>query len=253
MPKRDLVFTTPYMNAAGFLGFAPDSHLPVDLSRLGAFVTNPLSQRPRAPSHERACLSYPGGFLLHTGHPNPGLKAGLRRYAPRWARSPSPVIVHLLAGDSAGVAQAARRLETVEGVMALELGFPPGVAVATATAMLGAAVGELPVITQLPLERAGELFRPLVDAGASGVSLGPSRGALVLPGGRTLSGRLYGRSVFPLALAVLRQLSSVDLASPVPLIASGGIYSWSAAQALLDHGASAVQLDGWLWVGMQEG
>jgi len=50
------------MNAAGSLGFAPNPHTPFDLSRLGAFVTNPISLTLRTPAQERACLPYPAAF-----------------------------------------------------------------------------------------------------------------------------------------------------------------------------------------------
>ena len=61
--KRDLFFSQPLMNAAGILGFAPDSRAPVEWERLGAFVTNPISFRPRLPAAQPIRLEYPGGFL----------------------------------------------------------------------------------------------------------------------------------------------------------------------------------------------
>ena len=45
----DLAIHPPFMNAAGCLGFAPNPRGPVDLGRLGAFVTNPVSLAPRQP------------------------------------------------------------------------------------------------------------------------------------------------------------------------------------------------------------
>ena len=74
-PKYDLEISPPLMNAAGSLGFAPEPSGLVDYSRLGAFVTNPISLRKRTPANSRACLSYPGGLLLHSGYPNPGFQS----------------------------------------------------------------------------------------------------------------------------------------------------------------------------------
>ena len=71
--KYELPFRSPFLNAAGSLGFAPDPHSPLDLSRLGAFITNPVSSQPRTPASGPRYLPFSGGFLLHTGHPNPGL------------------------------------------------------------------------------------------------------------------------------------------------------------------------------------
>ncbi|MBL8103821.1 MAG: hypothetical protein JNM02_14910, partial [Anaerolineales bacterium] len=48
--KRDLYFSKPLINAAGSLGFAPDIHNGLPLDSFGAFVTNPISLRPRLPT-----------------------------------------------------------------------------------------------------------------------------------------------------------------------------------------------------------
>ena len=81
MPKFDLALNTPIMNAAGSLGFALDPNVPIDISHLGAFVTNPISIRKRTPARGPRLLEFPGGFLLHSGYPNPGLDSIIRRFA----------------------------------------------------------------------------------------------------------------------------------------------------------------------------
>ena len=63
MFKQDLTFSTPYMNAAGTLGFAPDYRAPVPWDSSGAFVTNPLSLRARKPTTNPALIENPGGFF----------------------------------------------------------------------------------------------------------------------------------------------------------------------------------------------
>lgn len=174
--KYDLSFQLPLMNAAGSLGFAPDPHGPADLKRFGAFVTNPISLSPRTPAQERLCLSYPGGFLLHTGYPNPGIRAVLRRCAARWERSPVPIIVHILAQRGEEVFEITRRLETLENLAALELGMPPEASPALAAELVSAALSEHPVIARLPLEHAEELVSVVIDSGAAAISLGAPAG-----------------------------------------------------------------------------
>src|SRR5262249_186697 len=120
MSKRDLVFRTPLMNAAGTLGFAPEPHVPIEWPPFGAFATNPLTLRPRAPVAAPHMLPYPGGFLLHTGLPNPGFSATLKTYAPRWATTKLPIIVHLMADRPEETAQMVQRLENLENVAAIE-------------------------------------------------------------------------------------------------------------------------------------
>src|SRR5687767_12191231 len=89
--KRDLYFSKPLMNAAGSLGFAPDLRNGLSLDAFGAFVTNPVSLRPRLPAAQPAVIEFPGGFLLHTGLPNPGLSSVIKTHAARWNRSSLPI------------------------------------------------------------------------------------------------------------------------------------------------------------------
>src|SRR5512138_1775597 len=121
-PAPGLEFSSPLLNAAGSLGFSPASRGGIDASHLGAFFTNPVSLAPRHPAENRCLVHFPGGFLLHTGLPNPGLRSVLRMHAARWARMRLPVIVHLIAGQPEELARMARRLEGVEGVAGIEIG-----------------------------------------------------------------------------------------------------------------------------------
>jgi dihydroorotate dehydrogenase (NAD+) catalytic subunit len=245
MFKSSLAFSLPLMNAAGTLGFAPEPRLHGELGQLGAFLTNPVSLQPRTPAHGVRGLPFPGGFLLHTGYPNPGLEAVLRRCVPRWERSPLPVIVHLLGQGVDDLASMALRLETVPGVMGIEIGFPKDVPRNLVKAFIEAACGELPLIARLPVDQAAELAPVALAAGAEAVSLGAPRGALPLPGGRLVEGRLYGPALFPQALAAVRSLAQTG----VPVIGAGGVYSQAQIQAMLAAGAMAVQFDSVLWRG----
>jgi dihydroorotate dehydrogenase (NAD+) catalytic subunit len=248
--KLDLTFDPPWVNAAGSLGFAPDRHGPIDLARLGAFITHPISLEKRTPAHGDRHLSYPGGFLLHTGYPNPGLRTVIRRYGEGWGRSPVPVIVHLLCQRAEELTQAVQRLEGIPGVAGIELGLPPEIEAGQAVRLVQAATGELPVIVRLPLERTVDLAGALTknDAQAEGLaalSLGPPRGLLPTPGGGWMRGRLYGQAVFPLALRAVKALSAFG----VPVIGGGGVYRIEQAEAMLRAGAVAVQVDAVLWRG----
>jgi dihydroorotate dehydrogenase (NAD+) catalytic subunit len=240
MLKNDLYLDKALMNAAGTLGFAPDPRGPLDLSQLGAFVTNPISRAHRTPARGKRFRPYPGGFVLHSGLPNPGLNAVIRHNRARWARAKVPVIVHLLAMDAASLASMIERLEGIESVMAVEIGLPPEVDPNSAFDFTQAAIGELPAIVRLPLEGAEELAGVVIDAGASAVSLGAPRGKL--PG---INGRMYGPGVFPLALRTVEKLAVFG----IPVIGAGGVYQQGDVDAMLGAGAFAVQLDAVLWRG----
>ena len=199
------------MNASGTLGFVPDPYGPVDLSRFGAFITNPFSHEARTPAHGKRVYPFPGGFLLHTGYPNPGLKVALRRYATRWSHSSLPVIVHLLPENVAQAAEMVRLLESVDGLLAVEVGLPPEVDAAAAAAFARAACGELPVIMRLPFDHPLDLARAVAEAEIAAVGLAPPpRGCTVFPE-NLVHGRLYGPALFPQALDAVHTIAQAGI------------------------------------------
>ena len=245
MAKQDLKFDPPVMNAAGSLGFSPERYTPIDWSKLGAFVTNPISLLPRTPAQGGRFTSYTGGFLLHTGYPNPGFRQVVRRYARKWSQSKIPLIVHLLGNDAASLGDMTRQLENVEGVMGLEVGVSSDVSYETVITLTRAASGELPVILRLPMERALELASAAIQAGAMAVSLAPPRGKLLVTEDEVVQGRLYGPAVYPMAMKTVGDL----VERGIPTIGAGGIYGQEDIKTMLSLGALAVQLDSWLWRG----
>lgn len=245
MSKFDLALSTPYMNAAGMLGFTPNLRGSLNLNRLGAFVTNPISLAKRTPAHPPRYHAFPGGFLLHTGYPNPGLREVLRRCRERWARSPIPIIIHLLAEDPAELTGMIRLVEGLEGIIAIEIGLPQLIDKKTVRLFTEAALGELPLIVRLPFERAAEAGTEVITAGAAVISLAPPRGAFPARAGNIQAGRLYGPAFFPQALAAVKAISQ----SGLPVIGAGGVYSHEDCDAMFSAGAQAVQLDSLLWRG----
>lgn len=260
MPKRDLYFRTPILNAAGMLGFAPDFRSLADFgnltNELGAFVTNPLSWRPRRVTAHPAAVEYPGGFLLHTGLPNPSLSSAVKKYARKWADSSLPIIVHLMADRPEETARMVESLEGLENAMAAELGFAPLLTDDIILTALDMSLGELPLIVSLPMEDAVRLAPRVIEKGAAAVSLSAPRGslALTLPlghpspeygRGELIHGRLYGPSLFPQSLEIVRRLAGAG----IPVIGAGGVYTREQAEVMKEAGAMAVQVDAVLWRG----
>src|SRR6266498_900775 len=242
--KRDIYFSKPLMNAAGSLGFTPDLRSFGNLADLfGAFVTNPFSLRPRMPAAKPAVIEHSGSFLLHTGLPNPGFQAGLKKYAARWARSDLPIIIHLMADRPEETQRMVRALETQENVMAAELGFAPLLANDIILLTLEMCLGELPLIFSLPIEQVLSLGPRLMQEGAEAISIATPRGALAVPNSPLITGRLYGPSLFPRTLETVYSAAKLGL----PIIGAGGVWSKENAEAMLSAGALAVQIDAALW------
>jgi dihydroorotate dehydrogenase (NAD+) catalytic subunit len=252
MIRQELFLSSPWINAAGSMGWALPARWSVpgiDLKMLGAFVTNPVSQGKHTPAGERELLPFPGGALLHSGLPNPGLSRVLNKYRERWAQSSLPVWVHLIGSTPGEIQTMVRRLEECEGVAAVELGLPPDLHPEELLALVEAAYGELPLVVQLPLTAAGEgWLTRLPGLGVSAVSLGAPRGALPGSTGRPVVGRLYGPALYPQTLNAVQSIQRLG----IPVIAGPGIYRQDTAKALLNAGALAVQLDTVLWKGWNE-
>ncbi|MGB7873673.1 MAG: hypothetical protein WBL25_04760 [Anaerolineales bacterium] len=245
MFKQDLTFSSPYMNAAGTLGFAPDFRAPVPWDSFGAFVTNPLSLRPRLPTAKPALAEYPGGFLLHTGLPNPGLNAAIKKYTRRWTDSRLPVIVHLMADRPDETMRMVQLLEELENIAAVELGFAPLLADDIILLTIEMSLGELPLIVSLPVEQVLLLGPRVIQEGAAAISLAAPRGMLKTDDRQLTAGRLNGPALFPQALLTVRDAVEANL----PVIGAGGVGSKVSADAMLSVGALAVQIDASLWKG----
>ncbi|HUF38883.1 MAG TPA: hypothetical protein VMN57_10195 [Anaerolineales bacterium] len=242
MTVIDLPFTSPIVNAAGILGFNPVPR-GADFSFLGGFITNPVSRNVRKAAEGAQLIPFPGGVLVHSGLPNPGLSAVLKTIGNAWARSTLPVVVHLDSGDPDELFGMVRACEETEGVTGLEIGLEAGVPDETARALVQSAVGELPVLVRPVLEDVLRLAGEAADAGASALVIGPPRGSLPGPHGRPVSGRVYGPAVRPAALEVLREAVHAGL----PVFYSGGIRTEADIETALAFGAAGVQVDIALW------
>ncbi|MBN1877147.1 MAG: tRNA-dihydrouridine synthase [Anaerolineae bacterium] len=254
--KFGLPIQNPVMPAAGCFGYGEEYRELVDIGALGAIVTNPVSVSPRRAARGQRVAVYGDQFIVHTGHPNPGIRQVIRQYRSAWERSPVPVIVHLLAGSPAQTGRAARLLSGIPGVIGIELGLAEGTSRNKARALVESVQieGDLPVIVRVPFGHI-ELARYLAAAGADALTLtAPPRAVLPLEeetlddqgtvAARYMRGRLYGPAQFPL---LMHQLTQWVRKLPVPVIACGGIRTPQEAQACLYLGAAAVQIDALLW------
>jgi dihydroorotate dehydrogenase len=243
--KRELVLDPPWTNASGTLGFSTETSSLIDLSRLGGFVTNPVSLRKRDPANGPRFLPTPGGFVLHTGLPNPGLRECIRRHRRRWASLGCPLIVHLIADRPDELARMVEMLESIEEVSGVEVGVQVDDPRSVARLVGAAASGELPVLARLAFEAGVTTASAALEAGAAVISLAPPRGAIPAQSGMPVRGRLYGPAVFPMALEALTRLRGAGLEGPI--LAAGGIYRPRDLLAVFAAGASGAQLDSVLW------
>ncbi|MBN1993157.1 MAG: nitronate monooxygenase [Anaerolineae bacterium] len=251
--KIGLFLSNPVMVAAGCVGYGQAYRQLIDLSVFGAFVTNPITLRPRHGPSQPRLVETTAGFVLDTGAQNPGVKKVIREYGKIWHNFAVPVIAHLPAAEPDDLFRTVRALDTTDAVAAIELGIP-FLATPRDIAAWVRAVREgclLPVLVKLPLATALEIAEAAVRAAADALVLGspPLGTALYQPTGKMVTGHLYGPALHSL---VLRTLQIVGELVETPLIAAGGIHSLADAQAFLAAGAAAVQLDSLLWLEPKE-
>ncbi len=238
----ELGLNTPWMNVSGFGGYLPQHNNDANIP-MGGFVTNPVSLLPRTPSLTRSAIPYQGGFMLHTGSSNPGMKNVLKTFTKKWTNLSVPLWVHLLVTTPYEVQNMVRQLEETQCVSAVELGLLPNASMKSQCELVEAAVGELPFFVCVPLDRAEPTFiEKIASLGADGAVISAPRG-MMMRDGKCKQGRLYGPALHPQILAALHRLSELNL----PLIAGCGIFSKEQGEAALAAGAAAVQLDAWMW------
>jgi len=243
--RLEINLVSGWMNAAGYAGYAP----PVDSNITSppvAFVTNPISFHSRTPAADRFCSPYPGGFLLHTGWPNPGFRKVLKQFSARWTRSEIPVWVHLLAEQPQELNRMVRTLEETEGVAVAEISLPPTARDEWMLQLAEAALGELPLVICVPLDQVTAAWvSGVVNLGISGLVISAPRGMIRNAAGSFSRGRMIGPGLFPQVLQALGCLRAYD----IPLIAGCGVFDIKSMDTLLSAGATAVQLDAVLWRG----
>jgi dihydroorotate dehydrogenase (NAD+) catalytic subunit len=250
--KIGLSLRNPVLIASGCGGYGHTYRGLIDLAAFGAVVTNPITLRPRRGAAQPRLAETKAGFVLNTGHQNPGVRKVIQQYSPSWSRLGVPIIAHLPADEPDDLRRTARVLAGVEAVAAIELGLPPGAAVAEVEGWIRAVTEDcqLPLLVKLPLTEAIYLAEPVAAAGADALVVGgpPPGAALSSPGGEIICGYLYGPMVYGLVLAAVQTIKNlVDL----PVAAVGGIHTLVDAQTLLQAGAMAVQLDSLLFTNPQ--
>jgi hypothetical protein len=243
--KSDLDFILPgkWMNAAGTAGFIPDKHFISIFPDIALFITNPISYLARKPAFQRNIIPFQGGFLVHNGHPNPGLKKAVQLFRKAWENSPIPICVNLLSDDSDYIEKIVRSVENIDNIVAIELGIDITLNKDRVEKILHAAMGELPIILSLPFEYVyQDWLQKILFPEIVAISIQAPRGVLQYEG-NYVHGRLYGNSIFPLTLNAVQHLSSIGK----PIFAGAGVFCEQQISMLLETGASNLQVHELVW------
>jgi dihydroorotate dehydrogenase len=246
MTKRELLMKSPLMNAAGFLGFMPDTSRAEIMNVLGGFITNHLTLHARQASTTRFIQSFPGGFFFHNGLPNLGLKTALQIYSKKWNKSTIPIILHIEITNPGETDAVLGLLDGEESIAGIELGFPEGWSQDQMIHCIQSMTSEQTVIACLTDIQFELISTRIAVLDLAGISLAPIRGIILDENGAKVSGRIYGPALYPQTLLRVTKI----LPFGIPVYASGGIISKDQAIRLLEFGVTAVQFDSEFWRGM---
>lgn len=248
--KSQLIVHSRVMPAAGTFSYGEVYRDMINIERLGAIVTNPVSYTPRDPANGTRIVPLTGGAMLHTGLPNAGLKNVLKQYRNLWLMLPVPVILHLLATDVKSMQASMELIAQEDCIAAVELGLRDDISWEAAERLVKVAVSnsELPIMVRVGIQNVMDVSAAAADAGAGAiVCAAPPRGVVRDPiNGRLIPGRIYGPLVKPIILNFVGLLARQH--PDVPIIGAGGIHTFQDARDYIDAGAEAVQVDSVTWV-----
>lgn len=252
-----LALKNPVMTASGTFGYGEEYAEFVDLDRLGAVVVKGLSLKPKQGNPPPRIIETASGMLNAIGLQNIGIERFVEEKLPFLRTFDTAVVVNFFGDSIDEYAEAAERLDRVDGVHALEMNIScpnkqAGWAVfGTDPRVTAEAVGAVRRKTSRPLivklspnvTDIALMARVAEDAGADAVSLINTLTGMAIdvrtrkPKLANLRGGLSGPAVKPVAI---RMVYDVSRAVRIPIIGMGGIMTAEDAVEFLIAGASAV-------------
>ena len=248
----------PIMVASGTFGYAREMASIVDLSSLGAILPKTITLEPRLGNTPWRTVETAAGLLNSIGLDNDGIDAFVEHHLPYLRRLDTAVVVSIAGGNYDEFVQLAERLDSQEGVDAIELNIScpnvsGGVDFGTDPEMCHRVVRGvvnacgLPVLTKLTpnVTDITGVASAASTAGADAISLINTLLGMAIDWRKqrpllgNVMGGLSGPAIKPVALRAVFQVAQVV---DTPLVGIGGIGSLDDAMEFFVAGASAVQI-----------
>ncbi|MFC1591719.1 dihydroorotate dehydrogenase [Thermodesulfobacteriota bacterium] len=260
-----LLLANPVMVASGTFGYGEEYAALMDCNKLGAVVTKGISLNPSAGNLPPRIVETPSGMLNAIGLQNVGLERFVAEKMPFLRSIKAAVVVNFYGASIDEYVALAERLDSVEGIDALEANIScpnikaGGIAFGTSADMAGRVTAAIREVTGLPLivkltpnvTDITVIARSAAAAGADALSLTNTFTGMVVdtdtrrPALANISGGLSGPAIRPLALYNVWQVAG---AVDIPVIGIGGITDTQDALQFLIAGAQAVQIGTALFV-----
>ncbi len=253
-----LSLANPVLVASGTFGYAKEMASFVDFKKLGGIIPKTVTPSPRKGNPAPRTVETSSGMLNSIGLDNDGFDQFLKEKLPYLASLGTSVIVNIAARSTDEFAVMAERLNTADGIAAVELNIScpnvsggvdfatdPELAASVVKTVCGA--GNLPVIAKLTpnVTSVIPIAQAVAEAGADAVSLVNTFQGMAIdwktrtPVLGNVLGGLSGPAIKPLALRIVWQVAQ---AVDVPIIGVGGIQCFDDVMEFLVAGATAVQI-----------
>ena len=254
-----LVLKNPVMSASGTFGYASEFKTLVDLNQLGGIIVKGLSLRPAKGNPPPRIVETPSGMLNAIGLENIGIDNFEKEKLPFLKTLKTPIIVNIYGERLEEYAQLAGRVETIDGISAIEVniscpnvsaggmafGTDPEVAFEVVRAVK--AQTSKPVMVKLSpnVTDITVIAKKVEKAGADALSLINTLTGMAVdvktrrPKLANVTGGLSGPAIKPVALRMVWQVCN---ATSLPVVGVGGIMTAEDALEFLIVGATAVQV-----------
>lgn len=248
----------PIMVASGTFGYAREMASIVDLSSLGAILPKTITLSPRLGNTPWRTVETAAGLLNSIGLDNDGIDAFVEHHLPYLRSLDTAVVVSIAGGNYDEFVQLAERLDSQEGVDAIELNIScpnvsGGVDFGTDPEMCHRVVRGvvnacgLPILTKLTpnVTDITGVASAASTAGADAICLINTLLGMAIDWRKqqpllgNVMGGLSGPAIKPIALRAVFQVAQVV---ETPLVGIGGIGSLDDAMEFFVAGASAVQI-----------
>lgn len=248
----------PVMTASGTFGYGLEFSRFIELSRLGAFVTKGISNRPWPGNRPARIVETRAGMLNSIGLQNVGIDALIKDKLPKIRNLGTAVIVNVVGREIDDYAAVAKKLNKQDGVAGIELniscpnikqggisfGQNPNLS-AEITQAVKLAAPQKPLIVKLTpnVSDIATIALAVERGGADAVSLINTVTGMAIdidtrrPVLANITGGLSGPAIKPVALRMVWQVAR---AVKIPVIGIGGIACWEDAVEFLIAGATAV-------------
>ena len=250
---------SPVMISSGTFGVAKPYMELLRGQPVGAVVTKTITLNPKAGNPQPRIYEGPCYLINSIGLENQGVDRFVDFYNDEYGEIGFPVIVSISGNSVDEFVTIARKLNSIDGLLGLELNLScpnvdgEGLAFGSVPERIGEVVKACGSCSRFPLIAKLSPFQAIDDsfalaaarAGAAAISLINTIPAMVLdihrfrPATGALSGGMSGPAVKPIALKMIYEISrSVD----IPVIGMGGIASGEDAIEFLMAGARAISI-----------